>query len=207
MLSKSSGTLFLLCISIAFTSHLVYKYYRKKKKNEKREIHEVIIFSSGMGELKKSKYSRCMITESMDRLLYYLNTPQHTVDICMYVLTNIDITNAVLKLHFRGVKVRLIIDADMAFCSGSNVRRFEKQGIPVRWMKSCNLMHHKFVLIDTLSENDNTVPLLIMGSLNWTNQALCGNWEAVAVTSQTELVRQYREEFERLWILFKPVLL
>ncbi|XP_026764225.2 uncharacterized protein LOC113522661 [Galleria mellonella] len=206
MLSKYYKNLLLMSISLAFVSHLAYKYF-KKKRNMRREIHEVIMFSNGTGELKKSKYSRCMISKSMDRLLYYLNTPRHSLDICMYVLTNLDLTNAVLKMHYRGVKIRLIIDADMAYCSGSNVRRLEKQGIPVRWMKSTNLMHHKFVLIDTLNDDDMTTPLVIMGSLNWTNQALCGNWEDVAVTSQMELVEQYRAEFERLWILFKPVLL
>ncbi|KAM3966658.1 uncharacterized protein ACR2FA_012194 [Aphomia sociella] len=170
------------------------------------EIHEVIMFSYDSGELKRSKYSRCMITKSMDRMLYYLSTPQQTLDICMYVLTNVDLTNAVLKLHYKGIKIRVIIDADMAFTSGSTVRRLEKQGIPVRWMKSTNLMHHKFILVDARIKDNKVTPLVIMGSLNWTNQALCGNWENVAVTSQSKLVEQYRAEFERLWTFFKPVL-
>ncbi|PZC75052.1 hypothetical protein B5X24_HaOG206780 [Helicoverpa armigera] len=206
-LKSYSQTLFLL-LSLAFVTRVTYNYLTKKKKQEKckkKEIQEVIMFSYGVEEVKKSKYSRCMITKSMDRLLYYLNQPRHTLDICMYVWTNMDITNAVLKLHYRGVKIRVILDADMAFSSGSSVRRLEKQRIPVRWMKSSNLMHHKFCLADMLSEDPSVLPFLMAGSLNWTNQALCGNFEDCLVTSQKELVEQYRREFERLWILFKPI--
>nr|XP_049698730.1 uncharacterized protein LOC126055091 [Helicoverpa armigera] len=206
-LKSYSQTLFLL-LSLAFVTRVTYNYLTKKKKEEKckkKEIQEVIMFSYGVEEVKKSKYSRCMITKSMDRLLYYLNQPRHTLDICMYVWTNMDITNAVLKLHYRGVRIRVILDADMAFSSGSSVRRLEKQRIPVRWMKSTNLMHHKFCLADMLSEDPSVLPFLMAGSLNWTNQALCGNFEDCLVTSQKELVEQYRREFERLWILFKPI--
>ncbi|KAJ8734555.1 hypothetical protein PYW08_013805 [Mythimna loreyi] len=202
-------TLFLL-LSFAFATRATYNYLTKKKEeNAKeesdREIHEVIMFSYGAEEIKKSKYSRCMISNSMDRLLYYLKQPKQTLDICMYVWTNVDVTNIILKLHFRGVKVRVIIDADMAFSSGSCTRRLEKQGIPVRWMKSSNLMHHKFCLVDTLSDNPHITPFVMAGSLNWTNQALSGNFEDCIVTSQKQLVEQYQMEFERLWELFKPI--
>lgn len=198
-------TLFTL-LSLAVVAHAAYILFHKmKKKDRKHDIHEVIIFSDGDEEVKKSKYSRCMITKSMERLLYYLSLPKHNLDICMYVLTSMDVTNALLKLNYRGVKIRIIIDTDMAFSSGSVIKRLAKQGIPVRWMKSTNLMHHKFCLVDTLSDNDCIVPFIMTGSLNWTNQALYGNYENYLVTTQEEIVRQYKAEFERLWILFKPI--
>lgn len=203
-----SKTLFIL-LTFAFASRLTYKYLTNKKKKQEicqaKEIHEVIMFSYGVEEIKKSKYSRCMISKSMDRLLYYLNEPQYSLDICMYVWTNMDITRIILRLHDRGVKIRVIIDADMAFSAGSGIRKITKHQIPVRWMKSTNLMHHKFILADTLSDNPLLTPFVMAGSLNWTNQALCGNFEDCLVTTQKELVEQYQQEFERLWILFKPI--
>ncbi|CAK1599445.1 unnamed protein product [Parnassius mnemosyne] len=202
------GGPFLIIISITFITQIMYSYYKKRKRHTpttKREINEVIMFSYGASELKKSKYSRCIITHSMDRLLYYLNVPRQSLDICMYVMTNLDLNNVLMKLHFRGVKIRVIIDADMAYSSGSCTRKLEKQGIPIRWMKSSNLMHHKFCLVDTLAADEHVTPFVIMGSLNWTNQALNGNWEDVTVTSQRDIVQQYHAEFERLWVLFKPI--
>lgn len=206
MIVKTYREAILLCIVFAFSSYFSYDYYTKKKKDKvRKEIHEVIMFSHDVTKLKKSKYSRIMITESMERLLYHLSSPRHSLDICMYVFTNSDLAYTVLKLHYRGVKVRMIIDADMAFASGSNVRKLEKQGIPVRWMKSTNLMHHKFCLFDASADISRMTPVVMMGSLNWTNQALNGNWEDVTLTSQEDLVRQFKAEFERLWDLFKPI--
>lgn len=205
---KSYSKVLLLSASFAIFTHWAYDFLTRKSKKEKRkEVHEVIMFSNDAKELKKSKYSRCVITESMERLLCRLNSARYSLDICMYVLTNLDIANAVLKLHYKGVKVRVIIDADMAYSSGSNVRKLEKQGIPVRWMKSTNLMHHKFCILDASVDHEVTevTPLLITGSINWTNQALNGNWENVIVTSQEELVGQFKTEFERLWIIFRPI--
>lgn len=192
--------------TLIMVSHVAYKYYtRKKKKENINEVNEVIMFSHNTKVLNKSKFSRCMITESMERLLYNISLTQHTMDICMYVLTNSDLTNEIVKLHYKGVKIRIIVDADMAYCTKSSIRRLERLRIPVRWMKSTNIMHHKFCLSDTNCSNKQVVPFLITGSLNWTNQALHGNWENVLVTSQKELVEQFRVEFERLWELFKPI--
>lgn len=205
-LKTYSQTLFMV-LSFAFFAHATYKYLVKKKKEEteKEEINEVIMFSYGAEELRTSPHSRCKISKSMDRILHYLSKPKYSLDICMYVWSNQDITNIIMKLHFRGVKIRVIVDADMAFAPGSNIRKLEKKNIPVRWMKSTNLMHHKFCVIDTLSEDPNTTPFVMSGSLNWTNQALWGNYEDCLVTSQKKLVEQFQMEFERLWILFKPI--
>ncbi|XP_068628679.1 uncharacterized protein [Battus philenor] len=207
MLLKTLGGTLIAVFSVSFVSHLIYDYYRRKRQRRvtRKEVNEVIMFSYGASELTKSKYSRCFVTPSMDRLLYYLNAPRHNIDICMFLITNSDVSNVLMKLHHRGIKIRLIIDADMVYSQGSSVKRLQKYGIPVRWMKSVNIMHHKFSLVDTLVDNKVRAPFVIMGSLNWTNQALNGNWEDVTVTSQRDIVEQYRAEFERLWILFKPI--
>ncbi|XP_050356840.1 uncharacterized protein LOC126777728 [Nymphalis io] len=206
-LSSISKTV-VFVFSLALASNIVYKFYHKKRKKDTPDINEVIMFCNVVSPLKHSKYSRSKISHNCDRLLHYINSPRYSVDVCMYVLTNQDIINILLKLHIRGIKVRLILDADMAFASGTGIKRFDKLGIPVRWMKSTHIMHHKFCLIDTLHldvENEDCTPLMIIGSLNWTNQAVTGNWEDVIVTSQKDLIRQYQSEFEKLWLQFKPI--
>lgn len=204
-----SQTLFML-LSFAFVTHITYNYFKQKQKKVKKpdkqtEIHEAIWFTSDDHNIKKSKHSRCMITRSMERLLYYVGQPRHNLDICMYVWTNQDIANVVMKLHLRGVKVRVIVDADMAFTNGSVIKKLVKYGIPVRWMKSTNLMHNKFCLVDTLLKDEPVSPFVIAGSLNWTNQGLSGNYESCIVTSAEPIVTQLSFEFEKLWLQFKPV--
>lgn len=200
---KSFTQTIILFASLTLISRYIYSRYGKKKTiKPPKEVHEALMFSKDDTIYADKKH---YISKPMDRLIYYLNSSRHTIDICMYVLTNRDIFHILMQLFYKGVKVRIIVDADMQFAQGSYVRKLEKKGIPVRWMKSTNLMHHKFCLIDASTENSNVTPLLIAGSLNWTNQALFGNWEDIIVTSQTVLVEQYKNEFERLWVHFKPI--
>lgn len=52
-------------------------------------------------------------------------------------------------------------------------------------------MHHKFAIVDK--------KVLITGSLNWTTQAIQNNRENVLIMEDTEYVRLFLEEFERIW--------
>lgn len=61
--------------------------------------------------------------------------------------------------------------------------------------ESSYIMHHKYVIIDK--------KLLMNGSLNWTLQAICGNDDNLMITSQEQLVKQFVDNFESLWLKFK----
>ncbi|XP_047525681.1 mitochondrial cardiolipin hydrolase-like [Pieris napi] len=193
----------LLTITLVLASHAAYKYFRRKPKR-RLKINDVIMFSNKNSEFKSSKYLKQSLTESVERLFNYLSSSCHSLDICMYVLTNSEITNIIIKQHLRGVKIRVILDADMAFSSGSTVKRLEKHGIHVRWMKATEIMHNKYCIIDGAATED-CIPFVMTGSLNWTNQALYRNWENVLVTSQKHIVYLYKVEFEKMWEQFKPI--
>ena len=53
-------------------------------------------------------------------------------------------------------------------------------------------MHHKFVVIDKKT--------VMMGSFNWTMQAVCGNNDVVLISNHADIVSPFVEEFEKLWI-------
>lgn len=199
---KAYSQVFLLVCSFAFISQYIYNYINKKKRGKRRDIHEAILFSP---IVITEKPLNSYMNDGLSKLCYYLNTTRYTLDLCIYVFTNTDLFYVILKLLHKGVRVRMIADTDMAFSTGSVVLKLEKAGMSLRWTKSTNLMHHKFCLIDASFGSTETTPLLVTGSLNWTNQALNGNWENVIVTSQEQLVTEYGKEFERLWEQFKPV--
>lgn len=178
-------------------------YKPLNKKPRKKEIHEVIMFyDEGLGSTRDYRNS---VTPAMERMIYYLNLPSYTLDVCMYMITSPVFCNILLKLHSRRVKLRVIVDAEMAYATKSYFNKLQRYSIEVRWMKSVNIMHHKFCLIDASTDYENATPLLMNGSLNWTKQATHGNYENVYVTSQKELIEGYKKEFERLWVLFKPI--
>lgn len=69
-------------------------------------------------------------------------------------------------------------------------------GIAVRTDVSSYFMHHKFVVLDS--------EMLINGSFNWTRQAITGNQENLMITKNVKVVKQYKDEFKKLWIYFDP---
>lgn len=88
-------------------------------------------------------------------------------------------------------------------------------GVPIRCNKNTMFMHHKFCIIDApqrieaifkkqkkVAPKGYTRGIMLTGSLNWTMQGFGGNWENILVTSNTEYVRSYTEEFERMWNAF-----
>ena len=101
-----------------------------------------------------------------------------------------------MKLHEAGIAVRIITNEEHESLSGSQIERFQREGIPVRHDKTSFYMHHKFVIVDG--------SVLITGSFNWTRQAVLGNRENVLVTNNAEIVRPYVKEFEKLWELYRP---
>ncbi|GLI65802.1 hypothetical protein VaNZ11_009423 [Volvox africanus] len=131
---------------------------------------------------------------SLTRFLDYLGTATRTLDICVFTITNDDISDVVLNLYQKGVKVRIITDNDQSSTQGSDIAKFRAAGIPVRQDHSPAHMHHKFAIIDGR--------LLLNGSFNWTRQAVTGNNENVTVLSDLSLIQAFQAQFNKLWSMF-----
>ena len=134
---------------------------------------------------------------SLGELLDFLNNAKTHLDICVLTISCHELANAALKLHENGLAVRIITNEEHESLSGSQIERFQREGIQVRHDKTSFYMHHKFVVVDG--------SLLITGSFNWTRQAVIGNRENVLVTNNPEIVGPYVLEYEKLWKLYKPV--
>ena len=59
-------------------------------------------------------------------------------------------------------------------------------------------MHHKFAVLDE--------SVVIMGSFNWTGQAVKYNQENIFFYEDKNIASQYAQEFERLWNSFTTVI-
>ncbi len=67
-------------------------------------------------------------------------------------------------------------------------------GLPIKLLtgiKGNGIMHHKIAIYDG--------QFIQAGSFNWTNNASCCSWESAVFISDPDVVRRYREEFERMW--------
>ena len=112
--------------------------------------------------------------------------------ICIYTITNDEITAAIYWLHSKGVEVRIITDDETINCQGSDLLELASYGLDVRVDKDPNSrIHHKFAVIDDMT--------LVNGSFNWTVQAVKSNYENVVITHEKRLISDFKAEFRRIW--------
>jgi len=68
-------------------------------------------------------------------------------------------------------------------------------GVPVRTDKDVQAhMHNKYAIIDDR--------ILITGSFNWTWQAVKSNQENLIIVEKDDLVKRYKDSYEKLWTQF-----
>jgi phosphatidylserine/phosphatidylglycerophosphate/cardiolipin synthase-like enzyme len=131
-----------------------------------------------------------------------LRAARHTADLCVFTITDDRISGPILDTHRRGVKVRVISDAEKAHDLGSDIGKFQDAGIAVKLARVAaptdpgltGHMHHKFALFDG--------GRLLAGSYNWTRGAANVNYEDLIDTADPPLVATFAAEFERLWAKF-----
>jgi len=114
-----------------------------------------------------------------------------SVDVCVFTISDDQLSEALIATHRRGVAVRIISDSEKRFDAGSDIQQLIDAGVPLRIDSSPFHMHHKFALFDGR--------LLLNGSFNWTRSATTSNEENLLVTDDPHLVAEYRREFDKLW--------
>ncbi|XP_015116833.1 mitochondrial cardiolipin hydrolase [Diachasma alloeum] len=176
------------------------KYFRKNGNSNNETITEALIFNCESAQCREHAMRQvsCEIPHcpgrNIKKLVHFFDSAKKTLDVCIYILTYKDISDAIIRAHKRDITIRLIVDSGMSETSGCSTQltRIRRAGIKIRMHRSTvSLMHHKFAIIDE--------ELMILGSSNWTMQAFFGNYDASLITNQTELVRVFSSEFNRMW--------
>lgn len=114
-----------------------------------------------------------------------------SVDICVYTVSDDQLSEEILACHQRGVTVRVISDNEKQYDAGSDIQWLRDKGVPLRIDSGPYHMHHKFALFDGR--------LLLNGSFNWTRSATTSNEENLLVIDHPQLLADYAREFESLW--------
>lgn len=118
------------------------------------------------------------------------------LDIAMYSLTYDPITDALIRAHERGVKIRVLMDKSQAGNKYADDEKLETAGIQVLRDRKSGLMHHKFAIGDGTAVG--------LGSFNWTKNAETSNSENWNVVRLKYAIEEYQVEFNRLWELNQP---
>ena len=133
--------------------------------------------------------------ECKSRIISLLDSARSAVDVCVFTISDNDISGALLAAHERKVPVRIITDNDKANDRGSDVEMLLDKGVAVVKDKTSNHMHHKFALIDQA--------YLVNGSFNWTRSASKYNNENITVVSTPETLDSFSRKFEEMWRNFR----
>ncbi len=125
------------------------------------------------------------------RIRSLLRQSRSSADICVFTITDNEISDIIAETHNRGVRVRIITDDDKSGDTGSDVERLAEIGVEVRIDRSPYHMHHKFALFDE--------SILLCGSYNWTRSAAEKNEENIVVLNDSHLVQTFQTAFGELW--------
>ncbi|HTJ97510.1 MAG TPA: phospholipase D family protein [Rhodocyclaceae bacterium] len=129
------------------------------------------------------------------KLIATLGEAKQTIHVQAYLLTSRSITKALLDAHQRGVKVRLLADAEMVK-NGDNTQipKLAEAGIPV-WLETRYVnAHNKTILIDAEGQH----PIVITGSYNYTWSAQARNAEnLIVLRDNSALAAQYLHNWQR----------
>jgi len=126
-----------------------------------------------------------------ERLAGVFDAARRSVDVCVFTITDNRVSKAMGRAHQRGVKLRVITDDMKSLDLGSDIERLESRGVNVRTDGDPAHMHHKFAIFDGAR--------VLTGSYNWTRSANEENYENAVIVSEPALVRQFQDEFDKLW--------
>ena len=127
-----------------------------------------------------------------ENIAFYLNHAKSTIDICVFTISDEQLSKALLAAVARGVKVRLITDNNKMRDHGSQVKDLARAGVEVRVDNSRYHMHNKFGIVDGR--------IAFTGSYNWTYTAKAYNQENLVVTTNYTIVHKFIDEFSTLWV-------
>uniref|UniRef100_A0A8B9U4N7 Mitochondrial cardiolipin hydrolase n=1 Tax=Anas zonorhyncha TaxID=75864 RepID=A0A8B9U4N7_9AVES len=134
---------------------------------------------------------------AFSRLLRHLLSARRSLELCLFAFSSPQLGRAVRLLHRRGVRVRVVTDAQYMALKGSQIGLLRHAGIQVRHDQESGFMHHKFAIVDR--------KMVITGSLNWTTEAIQNNRENILIMEDAEYVQPFLEEFERIWEFYDPL--
>ena len=162
------------------------------KLNDEKEVLEEKIF-----ELR-SKMNVTLIAVSFSRtedtgslLQYWIDRANNTIYVMVMCITQDELADALIEAHNRGVDVKVIIDDDWLYASGSDYETLLTAGIDIRGDNREGLMHHKVMIIDGC--------IVVTGSYNWSWSAENNNDENVLILRSSKIAQEYLKEFNRIW--------
>jgi len=151
----------------------------------------VLSITISISTLAKTEIYFSLYDNPQKEIIKNINQAEAFINIAMYIFTDREIAIPLVKVHERGVKVRLYLDKDQVDYKYSQSRFLVQEGIKTRISSNSYIMHNKFAIIDNR--------ILLIGSYNWTFSANNRNDENLMVIDDPEIIEIFQNQFINLW--------
>lgn len=131
------------------------------------------------------------IHDCTESIINFINSATQSLFICVFTISDNDISQAIVKKFQEGIDVKIITDNEKQFDKGSDIQELHSEGIQIKIDETRHHMHHKFAIVDQQQ--------LLTGSYNWTRSAGLYNQENFLILNDAFAVKTYLNEFYRLW--------
>jgi phosphatidylserine/phosphatidylglycerophosphate/cardiolipin synthase-like enzyme len=129
--------------------------------------------------------------EDGNEITVFIDGAEESLDIEMYLFTSDDVYDAVVGAHERGVRIRILLEAEpMNNANDEMYRKLTAEGISVKYYSGTR-MHSKFIIRDGKE--------VLVGSHNFSYSALNKNREASVIISGSA-VKEFIDIFEEDWL-------
>jgi phosphatidylserine/phosphatidylglycerophosphate/cardiolipin synthase-like enzyme len=126
------------------------------------------------------------------RLVELLNDAQKSIHFLAFSFTSDPLSKAMIARARAGVEVSGVMEeAQVKSNAGSDYDRFQQAGLDVRLDGNSHNMHDKIIIIDE--------KIVITGSYNFTSSAEKQNDENVLIFFDSQLAKEYLQEFEAIF--------
>jgi len=122
------------------------------------------------------------------KLISLISSAQHSLSIAIYNITNMQLTDAIIAVHQRGVPVKVVADRGQA---SFNITKLVNAGVPLKYGNQVGIMHHKFVVIDS--------SILETGSYNYSYAAESKNQENQVYVYDLDVIASFSNQFSQMW--------
>ncbi|MCX8166414.1 MAG: phospholipase D-like domain-containing protein [Candidatus Micrarchaeota archaeon] len=148
-----------------------------------------IVKNSNLNSNLEDKIVTVFSPNSKNIVLSILDSAERFVDIQVYSITSDDIVDKLIELKKRGVRVRIIVDANIDKYEKVIIEKLRKNGIQVLFLDFGKyVMHSKFIIIDEKA--------VFVGSINLSEAALKGNREAAVYIKDENTAKKFLKIFE-----------
>ncbi len=113
-----------------------------------------------------------------------------SVDINIYELSVPAIYEALIEVHKKGIKLRMVGDIDNTFYEGYKALMAAR--VPMRLGNPEKIMHNKFVIVDD--------HIVTMGSMNYTGSGALLNNENVVFITSSNVAAYYKKEMDNMFV-------